>query len=70
VRKELDRNEYIITKGWDTTISKNSMELNMDHGGTFTYTFLEGYRDVMEMGRAIDPSEVYSITIGDTEIGL
>jgi len=46
------------------------MELNMDHGGTFTYTFLEGYRDVMEMGRAIDPSEVYSITIGDTEIGL
>lgn len=39
-------------------------------GGCKNNTFLEGYRDVMEMGEAIEPSEVYSITIGDTEIIL
>lgn len=39
-------------------------------GGCENNTFLDGYRDVLEMGEAIDPSEVYSITIGDTEIIL
>jgi len=39
-------------------------------GGCENNTFVEGYRDVMEIGEAIDPSKVYSITIGDTEIIL
>lgn len=39
-------------------------------GGCENITFLVRYRDVLEMGEAINPSEVYSITIGDTEIIL
>lgn len=39
-------------------------------GGCKNNTFLQGYRDVLEMGEAIDPSNVYSITIGDTDIIL
>lgn len=39
-------------------------------GGCRDNTFLNGYRDVLEMHQAITPSEVHSITIGDTEIIL
>lgn len=39
-------------------------------GGCKNNIFLEGYRDVLEMGKAINPAKVFSITIGDTEIKL
>jgi archaellum component FlaF (FlaF/FlaG flagellin family) len=43
---------------------------NSTSGGCKNNTFLNGYRDVLEMHRAITPSEVHSVTIGDTEIVL
>lgn len=39
-------------------------------GGCTNNTFLDGYRDVIEMGKAINTSNIYSITIGDSEIIL
>lgn len=39
-------------------------------GGCKNNIYLEGYRDVTEMGEVIDPLKVYSVTIGDTEIIL
>lgn len=43
---------------------------NSTSGGCSNNAFLNGYRDVFEMHRAITPSEVHSVTIGDTEIIL
>lgn len=45
-------------------------DLTSTSGGCKNNTFLEGYRDIMEMGEAIDPSQVYSISIGDIVIIL
>jgi hypothetical protein len=39
-------------------------------GGCKNNTLLGGYRDIMEMGEVIEPSEVYSISIGDQVINL
>lgn len=39
-------------------------------GGCENNLFLNGYRDIIEMKKAIDPSQVYSVTIGNTEIVL
>lgn len=39
-------------------------------GGCKNNFFLNGYRDIIEMKKTIDPSQVYSVTIGNTEIVL
>ena len=65
-----DTSELLITEITmkDGTVIKFNPE-NIS-GGCQNNTFLEGYRDVMEMGEAINPSKVYSINIGDTKIIL
>lgn len=69
-KRSLETSQLLINK---ITMKDGSVvEFNPEStsGGCENNTFLEGYRDVIEMGEAIDPSEVYSITIGDTEIIL
>jgi len=39
-------------------------------GGCRDNLFLEGYRNITELGKVIDPTQVYSVTIGDKEIIL